>query len=180
MARCGPMHAREASEKALVHPPAGPVDRPRVLVDAVRGAGLDYIIGVPDSGLAEVLADLERHLLLRYVPREDVAVAAATGAYLGGLKPLVFMKNAGLGTSLDALMSLTRASQVPMMLMIGWAGVGADTLPHHVVMGARTTSLLDAAAIRWRQIADGSRQSIAEFIRGAFLEREIRALLVTP
>lgn len=175
----GSMRARKPSQATLIHP-LGPIDPLGVLVGAIRSAGVDYVIGVPDSGLAGVLNHLEVHLQLRYAPREDVAVAAAAGAYLGGLKPLVFMKNAGLGTSLDALMSLARACRVPMVLIIRCAGVGLDTLAHHVVMGTRTIPLLDAAGIDWRQLDGATTESIAEFIKAAFVQREIRALLVSP
>ncbi|HUY52284.1 MAG TPA: hypothetical protein VMV92_42365 [Streptosporangiaceae bacterium] len=77
-------------------------------------------------------------------------MAAACGLELGGARPLLYMKNAGMFTCGDALLSLARDMEVGLCMLVGWAGVGSDNLPHHVVSGERTTPFLDSLGIPWR------------------------------
>ncbi|MFI0411344.1 thiamine pyrophosphate-binding protein [Actinomadura sp. 3N508] len=117
------------------------------VVAALEHAGIRRAVGVPDSQLAAVLDAMSERMPVTFTAREDVAVAMAVGADLAGERYAVFMKNAGLGTSLDAIVSLAFGADVPLTLVIGWAGAGADKLPHHTVMGDRTLPLLTAVGI---------------------------------
>lgn len=118
-----------------------------VVVRALVARGFDYFTAVPDSGLAGALRVLEGRGTVWYESREDIAVAGAVGAWLAGARPVVLMKNAGLGTCIDALLSLANASGAQLLLVIGWAGTGSDLLPHHTVSGDATLGLLDACGI---------------------------------
>ena len=124
------------------------------------GLGFDCAVGVPDSHLTALMDQVERAIPVYVAPREDVAVAAACGLTLGGSRPLLYMKNAGLFTCGDALLSLARDMEIGLCLLVGWAGVGADNRPHHVVCGERTTPFLDSLGICWRAL--GAEVSDAE------------------
>lgn len=125
----------------------GPGDFASCLVDCLEASGVTSVAGVPDSNLADVIGVLETRLLVDWFPREDAAVAFAVGASLAGRSAVVVMKNAGLGTSLDALLSLAAAARIGVTLVIGWAGTGDDQVPHHIVVGERTVALLTASGI---------------------------------
>ena len=81
--------------------------------------GFDFYTGVPCSLVEDLIAALERRPDAPWLPavREDVAVGMAAGAWLGGRRPVVVMQNSGLGTSLNALASLS--------LMYGFPASGA-------------------------------------------------------
>jgi sulfopyruvate decarboxylase TPP-binding subunit len=108
--------------------------------ELLTSLGCDYAIGVPDTTLAALMSRLAAVIPVHAAPREDAAVAVGCGLRLGGRLPLVYMKNAGLLTCGDALLSLGRDIGCGLLLLIGWAGSGSDTLPHHVVSGKRTTA----------------------------------------
>jgi len=78
----------------------------KTIVAGLQQGGFNFFTGVPDSTLSGVIAALIEQRL--YVPavREDEAVAMAAGAFMGGRTPVVLMQNSGLGTSLNALISL--------------------------------------------------------------------------
>jgi sulfopyruvate decarboxylase TPP-binding subunit len=120
-----------------------------IVVDVFDRLGVEVALGVADSQLSDVLTAIAQRVPLVFAAREDAAVAMAVGMELAGRRAAVFMKNAGLGTSLDSLISLAIAAEVPVVLVVGWAGSGRDTLPHHVVMGDRTIALLEAAGIEY-------------------------------
>ncbi|WP_051942221.1 thiamine pyrophosphate-binding protein [Streptacidiphilus rugosus] len=119
------------------------------LAKRLHGAGFDCAIGVPDSHLTDLVGELGISIPVHLAPREDTAVAAAVGMTLAGARPLLFMKNAGLFTTCDALTSLAADAAVPLALLVGWAGTGTDHLPHHVVTGERTTGLLTSLGVSW-------------------------------
>lgn len=154
-----------------------------LLVRAMMDAEVDHLCGVPDSGLQAFMAEARTHWRLQYAPREDVAVGSSIGAAVAGRRAAVFMKNAGLGTSLDALLSGVRAARLPLLLVVGWAGVAEDTLAHHVVMGAVTLPLLSAVGIPWLLLERShavSAADISTFVRAGFECAEIRAVVVQP
>lgn len=152
------------------------------VVSVLVEIGVRRAVGVPDSQLAGVLAAVSRRLPVTFAAREDVAVAMAVGAGLAGEHFAVFMKNAGLGTSLDAIISLAAGAEVPLTLVVGWAGAGSDTLPHHVVMGCRTVPLLTAAGVG-HDIVGPDGGDASRLLAGSAAARAARrpyALLVEP
>ncbi len=110
-------------------------------------AGYDFFAGVPDSTFASAFAHLEPDRG-RYLPapREDLAVGAAVGAWLGGRQPVVMMQNSGLGTSLNALLSLALLYRVPLLVVVGWRGWGPDA-PEHEHTGRTLPAMLAAVEL---------------------------------
>jgi sulfopyruvate decarboxylase TPP-binding subunit len=158
-------------------------DAPVAVAECLIREGVARAVGVADSQLADVVAEIARSIPIDYAMREDVAVAMAVGASLAGGRAAVFMKNAGLGTSLDAIVSLAIGAGVPALLVIGWAGSGRDQLPHHVVMGVRTAALLDAAGIEYDVVRRDGANDVARLcarLRASRSRGRTHALLVEP
>lgn len=119
----------------------------RRLCALLRDAGYTRFSGVPDSTLAGAFAELERDEE-RYVaaPREDLAVGVAVGTWLGGERSAVLMQNSGLGTSLNALLSLAVLYGVPLLAVVGWRGHGPDA-PEHERTGRTMLDMLRAVEL---------------------------------
>ena len=102
----------------------------------LEAQGYDFFTGVPCSMISSLIATLEAHPRLPYVPavREDVAVGLAAGAWLAGRRPMVLMQNSGLGTSLNALVSLSLMYRLPALLLVTWRGHGGQDAPEHLLM----------------------------------------------
>lgn len=117
------------------------------LVDEFIEHDWNYFSGVPCSLLKGAFARLEslgtdEPADYLPAPREEVAVAAAAGAYLAGRRPVVFMQNSGLGYCLNTLTSLFLIYRIPLVLVISWRGHSADAI-EHVVIGKSVEHLLD-------------------------------------
>lgn len=119
-------------------------------VDALLGAGIDFVAGVPCSLVAPVIAELERRGLYHGETREDAALGVAAGAFLGGKLPAVVMQNSGLGVSLNALGSLHLLYEMPVLILVTWRGFEGKDAPEHLVMGDVMPRLLDLFGIPWR------------------------------
>ena len=121
----------------------------------LEAQGYDFFAGVPCSLISGLIATLETHPRLPYVPavREDVAVGLAAGASLAGRRPMVLMQNSGLGTSLNALVSLSLMYRLPALLLVTWRGHGGKDAPEHLVMGEISPGLLELIRIPHRVLS---------------------------
>jgi phosphonopyruvate decarboxylase len=126
--------------------------------------GYDFFTGVPCSLIEGVIGALEAHPRLPYIPavREDVAVGLAAGAWLAGRTPMVLMQNSGLGTSLNALVSLSLLYRLPALLLVSWRGHEGKDAPEHLLMGEISPSLLTLIGIPHRVLtAESAADAIA-------------------
>jgi phosphonopyruvate decarboxylase len=123
--------------------------------DALERRGFDFFAGVPCSLIEDVIAALQAHPRLPYLatPREDVAVGMAAGAWFGGRRPAVLMQNSGLGTSLNALASLSLMYGLPALLVVTWRGLAGKDAPEHGLMGEISPRLLELLGIPHRVLA---------------------------
>ena len=138
----------------------------------LRVHGFDFFTGVPCSLIEDLIAVLERGEHGPYVTavREDAAVGTAAGAWFGGKNPVVLMQNSGLGTSLNALASLSLMYGLPALIVVTWRGHGGKDAPEHILTGEITPKLLDLLRIPFRILAADSLDSDL-----AWAAREMRA-----
>ncbi len=125
------------------------------LLPLLEAQGFDFFTGVPCSLIEELIGALESHPRLPYVAavREDVAVGVAAGAWFGGRRPVVLMQNSGLGTSLNALASLSLMYGLPALLLVTWRGYRGKDAPEHILMGEITPKLLELLGIPYRVLS---------------------------
>lgn len=130
----------------------------REFADGLRDHGFDFFAGVPCSLIEDLIAVLERGEHGPYVSavREDAAVGVAAGAWFGGRSPVVLMQNSGLGTSLNALASLSLMYGLPALLVVTWRGYEGKDAPEHLLTGEITPKLLNLLGVPYRVLAAGS------------------------
>ena len=125
------------------------------LATLLERRGFDFFAGVPCSLIEDLIATLEAHPRLPYIPapREDVAVGLAAGAWFTGRRPAVLMQNSGLGTSLNALASLALMYGFPSLLLVTWRGHRGKDAPEHILTGEISPRLLELLKIPHRVLA---------------------------
>ena len=145
--------------------------------------GFDFFTGVPCSLVEDVIAILEGERDAPYVAavREDAAVGLAAGAWFAGRRPCVLMQNSGLGTSLNALASLSLMYGLPALVVVTWRGHGGKDAPEHILTGRITPQILDLLEIPYRVL---SAESAAADVAWAAKEMDTRmqpvAIVVPP
>ncbi|MGD1147522.1 MAG: sulfopyruvate decarboxylase subunit alpha [Thermoanaerobaculaceae bacterium] len=125
-------------------------------LDSLRAAGVEFVSGVPCSYLKRFFAgcgELPPSLFLPAV-REDHAVAACAGAWLGGKRSLAAMQNSGLGYCLEVLTSLHLMYGMPLPMIVSDRGDPKD-YEEHRILGQRTRQLLDLFEIPWLEARPG-------------------------
>jgi phosphonopyruvate decarboxylase len=145
--------------------------------------GFDFFTGVPCSLIEDLIAVLERSSRAPYVAavREDAAVGVAAGAWFGGRRPVVLMQNSGLGTSLNALASLSLMYGLPVLLVVTWRGFGGTDAPEHILTGEISPKLLELLGVPYRVLATDSLDAdLGWAVREMDTRRSPVALLVPP
>jgi phosphonopyruvate decarboxylase len=143
----------------------------------------DFFTGVPCSLVEDVIAVLEQGSQSPYIAavREDAAVGLAAGAWFAGRRPCVLMQNSGLGTSLNALASLSLMYGLPALVVVTWRGHEGKDAPEHILTGAITPPLLDLLGIPYRVL---SAETAAADVAWAAQEMDARmqpvAIIVPP
>ena len=155
------------------------------LADLLDAHGFDFFTGVPCSLAAGLIAALERDPRGRrapYIPavREDISLGLAAGAWLGGRLPAVVMQNSGLGTSANALVSLSLLYRLPALLLVTWRGFEGQDAPEHIVMGEITRPLLDLMGVPHRVLARGSVEADLDWARALALRSSQPVALLLP
>lgn len=145
--------------------------------------GFDFFAGVPCSLIEDLIAALESPARAPYIatPREDIAVGLAAGAWFAGRRPAVLMQNSGLGTSLNALASLSLMYGLPVLLVVTWRGHRGKDAPEHILMGEISPRLLELLGIPHRVLAADTLDADVAWA-AATMDRAMQpvALLVPP
>ena len=91
------------------------------------------------------------------------------------------MQNSGLGTSLNALASLSLMYGFPALLLVTWRGFGGKDAPEHILMGEISPPLLDLLGVPHRVLAADSLERDLAWARAEMESRmQPVALLVPP
>ena len=121
-------------------------------LDALLEAGVGFVAGVPCSYLKRLFAGCAELPPGYFLPavREDHAVAACAGAWLGGRRAMAAMQNSGLGYCLEVLTSLHLMYRIPLPMVVSDRGAPTD-YEEHRILGQNTRRLLDLFGIPWRE-----------------------------
>jgi len=119
------------------------------IVSGLREAGINLVATLPDINLAELLHEVENDKELIHVPlcREEEGIGICAGGYLVGKKCAAIMQNGGFYNSINAIVSTLLQYQIPLLLLIYYAGdIGDRTFS---TSGALTEPVLQALGIRY-------------------------------
>jgi len=128
-------------------------------VGPAKRFGFDFWAGVPCSFLTPFINYTIGDTELNYISsaNEGDAVAAATGAALGGRRAVAMMQNSGLGNAVSPLTSLNYVFRIPILLIVTLRGEpGKPDEPQHDLMGQITPALLDTMRIPWSWFPDSA------------------------
>ncbi|MGE0483598.1 MAG: thiamine pyrophosphate-binding protein [Gammaproteobacteria bacterium] len=125
------------------------VDWREGLHDVLKASGVTLVAYVPDAGhqrliaLAEADPDVDAVALTS----EEEGIGLAAGAWLGGRRCAVLMQSSGVGNCINAIGSLTRASALPLLLVVTMRGEWGEANPWQVPMGQAVRPVLEALGV---------------------------------
>ena len=120
-----------------------PLDWPGEIFAHFRRANIRQVGYVPDAGHARLIEMIQADEAIHDVvlTTEEEGVALAAGAWLGGEASALLMQSSGVGNCINML-SLTRACQFPLVMLVTMRGEWAEFNPWQVPMGSITEQAL--------------------------------------
>jgi sulfopyruvate decarboxylase subunit alpha len=118
-------------------------------LNALASGGWTLAASVPDKGLDPLLRALDSDHRFIHIPctREEEAVGICAGAAFAGRRGVLLTQNSGLGNSVNALLSLIRFYDLPLLLLVSQRGGPGERISAQVPMGRATRPLLEACEI---------------------------------
>ncbi|WP_172372051.1 phosphonopyruvate decarboxylase [Sporosarcina jiandibaonis] len=122
--------------------------------DELKRLGFNFYSGVPCSFLKNLINYSINECEYIAATNEGDAVAIASGACIGGRKPVVLMQNSGLTNAVSPLTSLNYTFKIPVLGFVSIRGeLGLKDEPQHELMGQITTRMLDLMDIKWQYLS---------------------------
>ncbi len=125
--------------------------------------GFSFYCGVPCSFLKDLINFAINECDYVAAANEGDAVAIASGAYLGGKKPVVLMQNSGLTNAVSPLVSLNYPFRIPVLGFVSLRGeIGVPDEPQHELMGQITEQLLALMQVDWMYLSCDWEESLMQ------------------
>ncbi|MBN1455006.1 MAG: sulfopyruvate decarboxylase subunit alpha [Methanomicrobia archaeon] len=155
----------------------------RAILELVKRNKIDVVSTLPCEKFSALLQLVAHDQALCHVGlnREENGVGISAGAYLAGGKPLMIIQSTGLGTVLNALMSLTVTYRLPLPILASWRGVYNERIEAQVPLGMALPKLLDALDLKHTIIEDATQLgSVEDVIQDAFENERPHIALISP
>lgn len=117
------------------------------LIGLLKDQGINFVVSLPCDKAKDLFDLLPLSFETVELLREEDGVGVCAGAYLAGQKPAMVIQSSGLGTMLNALLSLSRTYGLPLPVIASWRGVYKETIPAQVPFNAGLLGILKAADI---------------------------------
>ena len=151
------------------------------ILSALKAAGIDLVASVPDINMLQLINLLYEDKEITHVPvgREEEGIGVCAGAHLGGKRPAMLMQNGGLLNSCNGLTTTALQFDIPVLLLVYYAGDVGDNAFHMV--GLVTEPVLDALGIKTIVMRDPGKvkQEIAGAVTLANASKRPVALLLS-
>lgn len=147
----------------------------------VASAGVDTFVSLPcdrTQNLYCMIQDNFRHVS---VMREEDGVGLCAGLFLAGNRPMMHIQSSGLGTMLNAIMTLPVPYELPLPILASWRGIHRERVEVQMPFNIRLPDLLDALDIVYTVIHEaGDLDRIEGAIADAFEHHRPHIILVSP
>ena len=134
---------------------SGDEDFATVVLDGLVENDVDFVVGLPCSGLAAAQARCMDTQSIRYVgvAHEGTGLGLCAGAWLGGKRPAALMENFGLYAGTYQLLRGHYSYGIPTLIMVEYRGDSGDQ-EFFAESGEMTEPLLAATRLNHRLVRD--------------------------
>jgi phosphonopyruvate decarboxylase len=134
--------------------------------EEMQKLGFRFFSGVPCSFLKSLINYAINECEYVAAANEGDAVAIASGAYIGGEKPVVLMQNSGLTNAVSPLTSLIYPFRIPLLGFVSLRGEpGIPDEPQHELMGRITTQMLDLMQVQWQFLSNNLEEAAQQLLK---------------
>jgi sulfopyruvate decarboxylase TPP-binding subunit len=126
-----------------------------ILFDGLKENDVDFVIGLPCTGLSAAQAMCMKAQSMRYVAvaHEGTGLGLCAGAWLGGKRPAALMENFGLFAGAYHLLRGHYSYGIPTLIVLEFRGDSGDQ-EFFAESGEMTEPLLAAVRVNYRVVRD--------------------------
>ncbi|PIV43756.1 MAG: hypothetical protein COS26_00110 [Candidatus Nealsonbacteria bacterium CG02_land_8_20_14_3_00_40_11] len=142
--------------------------------------GFNFVSGVPCGVQKYIIANFSNNSKIKHIPatRESEALGIATGAFLSGERPIVYMQNSGLMNSINDINSLLIPYKIPILLLVTLRGAPGEDAPQHLINGRSTIRILDTIGISAQILTKENMKLIAQSSKTWLKEKQTPAVIL--
>jgi sulfopyruvate decarboxylase subunit alpha len=170
-------------EEVLMEANEAPLRGP-VVIDAIKRAGVHYVLAVPDlhtsNGLLRPIAE-DRDLKLIRVCKEDECLGISAGLSYGDKRALILIQYTGMLYATNAIRAIACEHSMPICLMVGLLGHQGGSARDSKRLGLRIIEpILDILGIDYKLIdRDEDAPLVTEGVIKAYQTSKPTAFLIT-
>jgi sulfopyruvate decarboxylase beta subunit len=151
------------------------------IIQALKDAGVNLLTILPCEKARRlgdlVSADFE-HIALS---REEEGVGISAGAYLAGARPAMLIQSSGIGNMVNALCSLIKTYELPLLILASWRGVYREEIPAQVPLGKRLPKILAALDVDYSIIETRNDvQVVSQVAAEVYARNKVHVILLSP
>jgi sulfopyruvate decarboxylase subunit beta len=113
-----------------------------MIIEALENSGVEFFAMLPCEKVRQLYDLIPKHFRHVSLSREEEGVGICAGASLAGIKTAMLVQSSGIGNMINALFSLTKTYQIPLLLLISWRGVYKEKIPAQIPMGEKLPEIL--------------------------------------
>jgi sulfopyruvate decarboxylase subunit alpha len=121
------------------------------IINILKEERIDFVVSLPCKLLDGLIRILYEDKSFVHVPvtREEEGVGICVGAHLAGKTPVLLIQNSGLGNSVNAIASLVRYYDIPLIIIASHRGTEGEPIKAQVPMGEATPKILEVLGIEY-------------------------------
>ncbi|MBT3395207.1 hypothetical protein HN412_02095 [archaeon] len=123
---------------------------------SLKKNGVNFATGLPCGILRYFMHNLTNDSEILHMPglNEPETIGIATGAWLAGKTPAIYMQNSGMLKSVNDIAGLMMASKAPSIILATYRGCSGDNATQHQITGSITKPTLDALGLEYHELSD--------------------------
>jgi sulfopyruvate decarboxylase beta subunit len=169
------------SQKTMLGEYSMSFEASKEIIKTLQEASVNFFATLPCEKVKRLYNMITKHFRHVSLSREEEGVGICAGAYLAGAKPAMLIQSSGIGNMINALCSLTKTYEMPILILASWRGVYKEQIPAQITLGKKLPKILSAMGISYSNIKDrGDIPSIKETAIKTYENNATHAVLLNP
>lgn len=122
------------------------------IVRELKDVGVNFFATLPCEKARSLIDRVSTNFRHISLANEEEGVGICAGAFLAGAKPAMLVQSSGIGHMINAICSLTKVYELPLLILVSWRGVYRELIPAQVPLGKRLPSVFSAITVDYDAI----------------------------
>jgi len=151
------------------------------IVRALKGVGVNLFVTLPCEKARPLINRVSENFRHIALATEEEGVGICAGAFLAGGKPAMLVQSSGVGHMINALCSLAKVYELPLLIFVSWRGVHKEGIPAQIPLGQRLPKILTSIDVDY-SIMEASKDVhvVPDVAAKVYADNVIHAVLLNP